>query len=254
MLSDLAVGIARARELIHAANHIVVLTGAGISTDSGIPDFRGPNGVWTKNPAAEKTATLPYYLGDPAVRRRSWAGLAERAQWSSREPNAGHRALVHLEARGKLALLITQNVDGLHLKAGTSRNRLVEIHGTLDEVGCMSCGTRWPTLDIVARVREGEEDPPCEVCNGILKVAAISFGQDLIAADLDRSFAAARECDLMMAIGTSLAVTPIAWVVPQSIDAGARLIIVNNEATSYDRAADVVLHAGISDVLPQIVG
>src|SRR5438477_1458539 len=160
---------------LRTANHVVVLTGAGISTESGIPDFRGPNGVWTKDPAAEKTAQLEYYMGDPDVRRRAWQNRI-KGNYFSAEPNAAHRALVDLEKKGALHFLVTQNVDGLHHAAGQSPELIVEIHGNVREVKCMTCGRRGPMEEALDRVRAGEDDPACEHCGGILKSATISFG------------------------------------------------------------------------------
>jgi NAD-dependent deacetylase len=252
--SDIPVGeVQRAARLVDEARRIVVLTGAGISTDSGIPDFRGPNGVWTKNPAAEKAATLQHYLTDAEVRKASWRNRAESPMWQA-APNLGHRCLVHLERRGKLHTLITQNVDGLHQKAGSSPGKVVEVHGTVNEVVCMSCDERAPMERALARVRAGEDDPACRTCGGILKSATISFGQQLVARDLLRAEAAAQTCDLMLAVGSTLLVFPVADVVPVAKASGARVVIVNAEATGFDDLADVVVRAGIGDVLPQICG
>ncbi|HEV8297465.1 MAG TPA: Sir2 family NAD-dependent protein deacetylase [Acidimicrobiales bacterium] len=252
-LADLAVRIELARQLIDAADAITVLTGAGISTDSGIPDFRGPNGLWTKNPEAEKTSDIRYYVADPDLRQRNWAARVAGAIWADREPNDGHRALVRLEERGKLHTLITQNVDGLHQKAGSDPARIVEIHGTTKGAMCLSCDWRGDIEAVLARVRDGEADPHCTECGGILKSATISFGQALVAEDLERAAVAAEECDLFLAIGTSLAVYPIASTVPIAKKAGAGLVIVNNEPTEFDPVADVVLQASITEVLPRIV-
>jgi NAD-dependent deacetylase len=245
--------IDQARRLLADAAAVTVLTGAGISTDSGIPDFRGPQGVWTKNPEAEKQATLSHYLSDPDVRRRSWQGRL-RHQAFTAEPNAGHRALVELEQAGRLHTLITQNVDGLHQKAGSHPDRVVEIHGTVHEVMCMSCDDRAPMQRALDRVRAGEDDPPCRTCGGILKSATVSFGQSLDQRALMRAEMAATECDVMLAIGTTLTVYPIAEVVPVAKDAGAAVVIVNGEETAFDHLADVVIRDSISDVLPRIVG
>ena len=241
------------RGWIDNAKRLVVLTGAGISTDSGIPDFRGPQGVWTRNPEAEKLATLQNYLADPDVRKRSWQSRLDSPAWQAK-PNAGHRALVVLERRGLLDTLITQNVDGLHQMAGSSPERVIEIHGTMREVNCLSCGERAPMERALARVRAGEEDPACRTCGGILKSATISFGQALVQSDLARAGQAARRCDLMLAVGTKLSVWPIAGVVPAARDTGARVIIVNAEPTEMDEMAQAVLRGSISTVLPQIVG
>ncbi|WP_420638551.1 SIR2 family NAD-dependent protein deacylase [Candidatus Poriferisocius sp.] len=252
-ISELGDELHRARTLVQEAERVVVLTGAGISTDSGIPDFRGPEGLWTKNPEAEKTATLSSYVADPELRKRNWQRLAEGSMWEGKSPNPGHRALVELERQGKLHTLITQNVDGLHRAAGTSEERLVEIHGTTSKVRCLTCGDLNPMASALERVRAGEADPPCLICGGILKSATISFGQNLVMEDLARSEQAAQECDLLLAVGSTLTVYPIANVVPIAHQAGARLVIVNADPTPFDGMATVVLPASISDALPVIV-
>jgi NAD-dependent deacetylase len=244
--------IRTARGWIAAATRVVALTGAGISTESGIPDFRGPQGLWTRNPAAEKMATIQHYMADPDVRKRAWQSRLE-SRYLDAEPNAGHRALVELERRGKLLALITQNVDGLHVKAGSSPERVVEIHGTVREVVCLSCGERAAMEKALARVRAGEADPACRTCGGILKSATISFGQALVPEDLARAEAAARRCDVMLAIGTKLSVWPIAGVVPVARESGARVVIVNAEPTEMDALADVVLRGSIGELLPRLV-
>jgi NAD-dependent deacetylase len=245
--------VAAAARLVDEAERVVVLTGAGISTDSGIPDFRGPQGVWTRNPEAEKQSTLSYYLSDPEVRKRSWLSRLDHQAWAA-EPNSGHEALVGLERRRKLSMIVTQNIDGLHQLAGSDPDRVVEIHGTMRETACMSCGDRRPMRETLDRVRAGEEDPPCEVCGGILKSATISFGQQLVEADVDRAFDAAARCDLMLAVGSTLSVFPAANVVPIAARAGAPVVILNLEPTEMDRLAEVVVRGSISDVLPTICG
>jgi NAD-dependent deacetylase len=250
--ADFERALQEARRLIDEARRIVVLTGAGVSTDSGIPDFRGPQGVWTRNPEAEKMATIHHYVRDPDVRKRAWRSRLESPTLSA-EPNDGHRALVALERRGKLLALLTQNVDGLHQKAGSSASLVVEIHGTAREVTCLDCGERAPMERALARVRAGEDDPPCRTCGGILKSATISFGQSLVPEDLRRAEQAARACDLMLAVGTKLSVYPIAGVVPVAKEAGARVIIVNAEPTELDALADVILRGSISALLPRLV-
>lgn len=243
--------ITRVRSWIRDAERIVVLTGAGISTDSGIPDFRGPQGVWTKNPGAEKMATLQHYVADPDVRKRAWQSRLETFS-QQRQPNAGHRALVEIERRGTLHTLITQNVDGLHVAAGTAPEKIVEIHGTVREVVCLDCGERAPMERALARVRAGEADPPCRSCGGILKSATISFGQALVEEDLARAERAARASDLLLAVGSTLSVYPIAGVVPVAKRAGARIVIVNAEPTEMDEIADAVLRGSISAILPRL--
>jgi NAD-dependent deacetylase len=240
------------RRWIEDAENLVVLTGAGISTDSGIPDFRGPNGVWTKNPDAEKQANLTHYLADPEVRRRSWQNRLGSPLFSA-EPNAGHHAIADLDRQGRLHLLITQNVDGLHIAAGVDPSRVVEIHGNVRDWACLTCGARGPIDDALERVRRGEEDPACPACGGIIKTATISFGQSLVAEDLQRAEEAALEADLLLAVGSTLQVYPAAGVVPLAKRAGARLVIVNNEATPFDGMADAVFREPIGEVLPALV-
>jgi NAD-dependent deacetylase len=242
----------RVRAWIDEAERVVVLTGAGISTDSGIPDFRGPQGLWTKDPDAEKAAQLSVYMSDPEVRKKGWKS---RMAWTERqaEPNAGHLALVELQRRGKLRLLVTQNIDGLHLAAGTDPDLVVEIHGTMRDVVCMSCGERAPMERALDRVRAGEEDPPCRSCGGILKSATISFGQNLVRDDLRRAERAAVDADLVLAVGSTLSVYPAAALVPIAKQAGARVVIVNAEPTEMDDIADAVLRGSISEILPAIL-
>ncbi|MGH9246356.1 MAG: SIR2 family NAD-dependent protein deacylase [Acidimicrobiales bacterium] len=252
--SERADDIDEARRWIDEAapGSVVVLTGAGISTDSGIPDFRGPQGVWTKNPGAEKMATIQHYLADPEVRKRSWQYRLHSPAWRA-EPNAGHRALVTLERRGKLHTLITQNIDELHQLAGTDPDKVVEVHGTMRKVVCMSCRESAAMEVALDRVRAGEDDPACRTCGGILKSATISFGQALVAADLARAEEAARAAELLLAVGSTLSVYPVADVVPLARMSGARIAIVNAEATAMDDLADIVLRGPISELLPAVV-
>lgn len=243
------------REWLDEAERVSALTGAGISTESGLPDFRGPKGIWTKNPDAEKQANLQFYLADPEVRKRSWQGRANGdLDWGSVEPNAGHRAMVEIEKRGKLDTLVTQNVDGLHQKAGTSPDLVIEIHGSLQEFMCMGCDARGPIEVVLERVRGGEEDPPCQQCGNILKTRAVSFGQNLFPGDIERSMAAAQRSDLMLAIGTTLGVYPAAAVVPAAKESGARVVIINGDPTEMDDLADAILRGPIGEILPELVG
>jgi NAD-dependent deacetylase len=245
--------VRRAARLVDDATAVTVLTGAGISTDSGIPDFRGPNGVWTKNPKAERLSRIEHYLSDPEVRRLAWQSRLTSPTWHA-QPNAGHTAIVELERRGKLHTLVTQNIDELHQRAGTSPAKVVEIHGTMRHVVCMSCDARQPMENVLERVRSGEDDPSCLDCGGILKSATISFGQNLVEADLLRAQRAAEECDLLLAVGSSLTVYPAAALVPIAAERGAPVVIVNAEPTPYDDLAAAVIQEPISDVLPTILG
>lgn len=251
--------VRHARLLVAKSSAILVLTGAGISTDSGIPDFRGPQGLWTRDPEAEKLSSIEHFVSDPEVRRRAWlARLASPVD--AAEPNAGHRALADLERRGTLDLLVTQNIDGLHLAAGNSPGRVVEIHGSTRQATCLTCGARWPIAEVLDRVRAGDADPRCTepvgrgTCGGLVKAATISFGQPLVEHDLERAERAAARCDLVLAIGTTLSVYPAAGLVPAAKRAGATLVIVNGGPTEMDGLADAVVRGSISEVLPAVVG
>jgi NAD-dependent deacetylase len=248
-----ATTIEAARSWIDGAKRVVVLTGAGISTDSGIPDFRGPKGLWTRNPAAEKMSDIRYYVADGEVRKAAWQARLEHAAWTA-QPNAGHRALVELERRGKLHALVTQNIDGLHQLAGNSPARVIEVHGTVHGVICLDCGWKGPMQETLDRVRSGEEDPPCRQCNGMLKSDTISFGQSLVPEVLSRAADAAEQCNVMLSIGTTLQVYPVAGLVPTAKAAGARVIIMNAQPTPFDSIADAVFSDPISDVLPRLCG
>jgi NAD-dependent deacetylase len=238
--------------LLPGVGTFTVLTGAGISTESGIPDFRGPQGVWTKDPAAEAMSTIGSYLADPDVRRRAWRARLEHAALEA-EPNAGHAALVELERAGRLRSLITQNIDGLHQRAGSASGTVIEVHGTVREAECLACGLRTPMAEVLARVEAGESDPPCAGCGGIQKSATISFGQALKQDVLDAAVRAARSCDLFLAVGSSLTVHPVAGLCLEAVEAGARLVIVNAEPTPYDELADAVLREPIGRTLPRLV-
>jgi NAD-dependent deacetylase len=242
----------RARQWLREARRVLALTGAGISTESGIPDFRGPQVGWTLDPETEKLFNIHYYLSDPEVRRKAWRSRLASPAWKS-SPNAGHRALVDLEQRGKIAAIITQNTDGLHQVAGSDPDNVIEIHGTMRHVRCMSCSYRVPMEVVVERLHAGEADPDCPDCGGILKSATISFGQSLVPEDLTRAEAEARRCDLLLAIGSTLSVYPVAGVVPVARDCGARIVIINAGPSAMDELADAVLRGGIGELLPALV-
>jgi NAD-dependent deacetylase len=190
-------------------------------------------------------------MSDPEVRRLAWQSRIDHPGWNAR-PNAGHCALAELERRGRLHALITQNIDGLHQRAGNSPATVIEVHGTMHEVICMSCSWRGPMLDTLARVRAGDSDPPCERCGGILKSATISFGQPLVPSVINRAFRAVSEADFLLTIGTSLQVYPIAAVIPAARQQGARVVIVNAEPTPFDEVADAVFTQPIGCVLPAL--
>jgi len=243
--------IALSRNWVSSSTRVVALTGAGISTESGVPDFRGPQGIWTRNPKAERLSNIHYYMSDPEVRRLAWQQRLHHPAWHA-EPNAGHLALVQLERVGKLHALITQNIDGLHQRAGSSPGTVIEVHGTVREYVCMNCGSRGPMHIALERVRAGEDDPPCRDCGGILKSATISFGQPLVPEVIEKAMLAASTADLLLAIGSTLQVYPVAGAVPRAKSAGARVVIINAEPTQFDDIADAVIRQRIGDVLPAI--
>jgi NAD-dependent deacetylase len=244
--------IERVRAMVQDATAVTVLTGAGISTDSGIPDFRGPDGVWTKNPAAERLSSYDDYVSDPDVRRRAWQARRTHPAWAA-QPNDGHRALAELERSGRLRALVTQNVDGLHQRGGSSPEKVIEVHGTIWDVQCLRCTARSPMAEVLARVDAGEDDPPCLRCGGILNSATISFGQRLDNDVLEAAGAAAHACDLFLAVGSSLTVRPAAGLCDVAVDAGASLVVVNAQPTPYDDLADAVLRGPIGEILPALV-
>ena len=241
----------QATEWVRSSQRIVVLSGAGLSTDSGIPDFRGPNGVWTKNPDAEKASTLQNYLGDPELRKRAWQNRLAAPLFSA-SPNVGHYALVELELRGQLTAIVTQNIDGLHQAAGSDPQTVIEVHGTVHWSRCWGCSDRRPMSQMLDRVRAGEADPPCEICGGIIKSDTILFGQNLVPDVIEAAMVAAERSDLLLAVGSSLSVFPAANVVPRAKSAGARVVIVNGEPTKMDRFADALLIGSLSELLPAL--
>jgi NAD-dependent deacetylase len=245
--------IEAAARAVQECEHVVVLTGAGISTDSGIPDFRGPNGVWTRNPAAEKASNIEVYLREPDVRRAAWLNRLDNPMWTA-EPNSGHAAIVELQRRGRLHAVVTQNIDELHQRAGTDPDTVIEVHGTARWTRCWDCGDRRPMAETLDRVRAGEADPPCLVCGGILKSDTISFGQALVPEVIDRAFRVSEECDLLLAVGSTLSVYPVAGCVPAARANGATVVIVNAEPTAMDDVAHHTLRGGIAEILPILVG
>ena len=239
-----------AHRMLAEAGHITVLTGAGMSTASGIPDFRGPQGVWTLDPEAERVSTLSYYLTDPAVRKAAW----QRRTWSpvfSAEPNDAHRALVDLERTGRLRAIITSNTDGLHQLAGSST--VIEVHGSARRWRCESCGRTGPMEEMFARVTAGEADPDCPACGGIVRATTILFEENLDPDVIDAAVAAASDCDVFLTVGTSLAVYPAAGLLPLALRSGARAIIVNAEETDFDHYASAVIRERIESVLPRLL-
>ena len=239
-------------EWIRQSSRIVVLTGAGISTDSGIPDFRGPNGVWTKNPEAEKVATLSHYLENPEIRQLAWRTRLESPAWSA-IPNDGHRAIVRLHAAHKLDAVVTQNIDGLHQQSGIPIDKVVEVHGTFRFSICWDCQDRREMQSTLDRVRAGDPDPSCQLCGGILKSDTISFGQALAPGILDQALSYAENCELLIAVGTTLSVGPVNNMVPRARARGVKVAIINGEPTSMDDRAGAVAVGDISELLATIM-
>lgn len=231
---------------------VALLSGAGVSTDSGIPDYRGPNGLWRKDPEAEKLVTYAYYMGDPEIRRRSWR-MRRESRTLGAEPNAAHRAVAELERSGVPVRVITQNVDGLHQLAGMPARKVVELHGTVRDFVCTDCHARGPMEEALARVEAGEDDPPCRRCGGILKSATVMFGERLDAVVLSEAVAIAKACQVFIAVGTSLQVHPAAGLARVAADHGARLVVVNAEPTPYDDIADEVIREPIGTSLPALL-
>lgn len=242
----------KAVDHLRSAQKVVALTGAGLSTASGIPDFRGPQGRWTQDPDAERISTLSWYLQDESVRRRAWQVRADSPHWAA-EPNAGHLALVDVERAGRLRGIITQNTDGLHTKAGSSPELVHEVHGSTREWRCEDCRATGPMAEMIDRVRAGDTDPRCPGCGGITRATVILFEEMLDPAVLDAAVDAAGDCDLMFAIGTTLTVHPVAGLAPYAVGHGANLIIINNQETPYDDYAVAVLREPIAEVLPALV-
>ena len=245
--------VEHAQQIVATSSKITVLTGAGISTDSGIPDFRGPNGLWTKNPDSERAATLAFYLQDEELRQRSWQN---RLKWinNNPQPNDGHRALIALERRNALLAIVTQNVDELHQRAGHDPEKVFEVHGTLHRTCCWGCKDRRPMTEALARVQAGDVDPKCQLCGGILKSDTILFGQSLDQVVMQKAMQASSECDVFLAIGTSLSVFPACNTLPRAKSCGAKIVIVNGQPTEMDVYADAIVNAPIAEVLPQICG
>jgi NAD-dependent deacetylase len=242
-------GVADAVAIMAAARRVTVLTGAGVSTESGIPDFRGPNGLLTTQPGSQRLFGLAAYRDDPDLRVESWRRRAEHPAWVA-EPNDAHRALVTLQRRGRLVALLTQNIDRLHQAAGSDPDLVVELHGTITETQCLTCEDRRPMAEALGRVRAGEADPPCLRCGGILKSATVSFGQKLDPEVLRRAGQAATSCEVLLAAGTSLRVQPAAGLVGRAARAGATVVICNAEPTPYDGLAAALVRGRLGEVLP----
>lgn len=241
-----------AREIVARARRITALTGAGVSTSAGIPDFRGPNGLWTRNPAAQRLSDIDSYVSDPSVREEAWRSRAEHPAWHA-SPGAAHRAFVDLDGAGRLRSVLTQNIDELHQRAGLDRDKVVELHGSMFGIICLDCGATGTMRQALERVAEGEPDPPCRACGGILKSATISFGQALDPEVVRAAQRATLDCELFLAAGTTLTVQPAAGLAEMAVRAGAELVICNAEPTPYDELASAVVRGPLDEVLPELL-
>jgi NAD-dependent deacetylase len=246
---DAAKEIAPLIALARSLPKIIAFTGAGISTESGIPDYRGPGGVWERN----APPTLADFRENPETRRAYWRERRDRyPTLRDTTPNSGHAALVRLEKAGRLTHIVTQNIDGLHQKAGSNPETTIELHGTAHRVRCLDCGSSWPAEVVQVRL-ESEPIPVCVNCGGMLRAATVLFGESLPTEALRRAFAVAGQCDLMLVIGSSLVVQPAARIPEFAVNSGAKLAIINNQPTPLDELANVVIRSGAGAALSSLV-
>ena len=237
-------------QLIIDSSKIAVFTGAGVSTESGISDFRSPDGIWSRYDPED--FTIQRYVADKEARKRNWQ-LRKELVSANYQPNPAHHAIAELEKLGKLSCIITQNIDGLHRAAGNSEEKIIELHGTIKYTKCLNCDDRLPMVDVLKRIDEGEEDPHCKKCGGLIKAATISFGEAMPVEEMRRAEALSRECDLFIVIGSSLVVYPAASMPLIAKDAGARLVIINYTATDMDARADIVIHDKAGKVMQALL-
>ena len=243
--------IERLAQLIVEAKKIVVFTGAGISTESGIPDFRGPDGIWSKYDPED--FTIQKFLSSPAARKTHWKMLTESGLIAEADPNAAHYATAELYQLGKLDCVITQNVDNLHQKAGIPKDRVFELHGNMKRVICLNCHKRFPWAKIIQRVEEGIEVPDCPDCHGILKPDAVFFGEALPQETLMEATRRSQSCDLFIVIGSTLIIYPAAYMPTYAKQAGSKLAIVNLTSTPLDHHATVVIHGKAGETMSQVM-
>ncbi len=242
-IKDIAEGILKARQ-------VVVFTGAGVSTESGIPDFRSPGGIWTKFDPED--FTIYKFLSNSETRKKQWRVLVESGLMANAEPNRAHLALAELEKLGKLDCVITQNIDNLHQKAGNSPGIVFELHGNMNRAKCLACGAVFSMDQALKQLGKGCE-PECEICSGMLKPDVVFFGESLPAAVLREATRRSKECDFFVVIGSSLAVYPAAYMPAYAKEAGAKLAIINASTTSYDLQADILVNAGAGDIMERVL-
>ncbi|MCL4534593.1 MAG: NAD-dependent deacylase [Bacteroidetes bacterium] len=248
MAGSLEAKLETVADWIAAARHVVVFTGAGVSTESGIPDFRGPGGIWSRY----SPITYQEFIADPEARRESWRRSRESySQFAAAQPNAAHLAIAELERLGKLECVITQNVDNLHQRAGNTR--VIELHGNSQWVVCLECGKRYPRAEIQAWLERGVEMPACEQCGGILKSATVAFGQAMPERETTEAETYSRACDVFIVVGSSLVVYPAAYMPRYAKQSGARVVLVNASETDFDHRADAIFHERAGEVLPRLV-
>ena len=240
----------RVADLIVNAKRIVVFTGAGISTESGIPDFRSPGGIWERFDPDD--FTYQKFIKDPEARRKHWQMLHGSSLTTEAEPNPAHYAIAELHRLGKLDCVITQNVDNLHQKAGVPNDKVFELHGNMQWAVCLSCGKRYPFKQIKARLDTGEEVPDCEACHGLLKPSAVFFGESLPAKVLEEAALRSYHCDLFVVIGSTLVIYPAAYMPIYAVESGAKLVIINLSATPMDKQAVVLIRAKAGEAISRI--
>lgn len=232
--------------LIIEAGKVAVFTGAGVSTESGISDFRSPDGIWSRYDPED--FTIQRFVSDKESRKRNWQ-LRKELVSANYQPNPAHYAIVELEKLGKLSCVITQNIDGLHHAAGNTEEKIIELHGTIKFVKCLKCDDRLLMVDVLKRIDEGEEDPHCKKCGGLLKAATVSFGEAMPLNEMLRAEQCSKECDLFIVIGSSLLVYPAASMPIIAKQAGARLVIINYTPTDMDSQADITIHEKAGSVM-----
>ncbi|MFH1625206.1 MAG: NAD-dependent deacylase [Pseudomonadota bacterium] len=249
--SNLELLIEQVAELIVKSKRIVVFTGAGVSTESGIPDFRSPGGIWTKYDPED--FTYQKFVSSKEARQKMYGMLEEGGLLVEAKPNPAHHAIAELERMGKLDSVITQNVDGLHQKAGNSEDKVFQLHGNMKMAVCLGCRKRYPLGDIVDKVKRGIDDPSCEGCGGILKPDGVFFGEALPQRELSEATARSSTCDLFIVIGSSLVVYPAAYMPTYAVNAGAKLVIINREPTHMDRAAHIRIRESAGDTMSKVM-
>jgi NAD-dependent deacetylase len=243
--------IERLAQLISESEKIVVFTGAGISTESGIPDFRSPGGIWSRYDPED--FTIQKFLSGPAARRNLWKLSTESGLLTAAEPNPAHYAIAKLNRLGKLDCVITQNIDNLHQKAGVPDDKVFELHGNMEWAVCLSCRRRFPMPEVLQRIREGSEVPDCPDCHGILKPDAVFFGEALPQETLQEAIRRSRNCGLFIVIGSTLVIYPAAYIPTYAVEAGAKLAIVNLTETPFDHHATLIIREKAGDIMSKVI-